>query len=93
MQKIQVIILQEFAKGLEFYSTIFENVLIMGDFNFEVADAAMKSFCHFYKRRSLVVEPTCFKNPKNQSCVDLFFFNCHKQFVETKVVETGLSDF
>ena len=62
MQKIQVIILQEFPKGLEFYSTIFENVLLMGVFNFEVTDAAIKSFCHLYKRRSLAVEKTCFKN-------------------------------
>ena len=37
----------------------------MGVFNFEVTDAAMKSFCHLYKRRSLAVEKTCFKNSES----------------------------
>ena len=42
----------------------------------------MKSSCYFYKLRKLVIEPTCSKNPENQSCRDLLL-----------TVETGSPDF
>ena len=66
------------------------------NFPSEVTDAAMKSFCHFYKLRitrirSLVVEPACSKNLGNQSCIEFFLINYHKQFVKTKVENSHLS--
>ena len=42
---------------------------------------------------SSVNEPTCYKNPLNTSCIDLFFTNNVKSFQKTFVSETGLSDF
>ena len=38
-------------------------------------------------------EPTCYKNPLNPSCIDLFFTNNVNSFQKTFVLETGLSDF
>ena len=38
-------------------------------------------------------EPTCFKNPDNPSCIDLFITNKFNSFQSTITVSTGLSDF
>ena len=38
-------------------------------------------------------EPTCYKNPENPSCIDLFLTNCPRSFHNTCLYETGLSDF
>ena len=42
---------------------------------------------------NLVKEPTCYKNPDNPSCVDLFVTNFPRSFMKTTTVTTGLSDF
>ena len=43
--------------------------------------------------KSLNKEPTCFKNPNNPSCIDLFLTNRSKYFQNTSTIETGISDF
>lgn len=74
--------LQEIAKELELYSNNFDNVFIMGDYNSEVSDAAMKSFCHFCKLRSFVVNPASSNNSENQSCIDLFLTNVNNLSIQ-----------
>ena len=37
--------------------------------------------------------PTCYKNPKNPFCIDLFITNKNLYFQDTNAFETGLSDF
>ena len=51
----------------------------------------MSEFCEILK--NLIKDPTCFKNPQNPSCIDLIISNQPKSFQNTKVIETGLSDF
>ena len=41
--------------------------------------------------RSLVKEPTYFKNPENPSCIGLILTNKPRNFIKTGVIETGLS--
>ena len=41
----------------------------------------------------MIKQPTCFKNPKNPSCVDLFLTNRPRSFCNSYIIETGLSDF
>ena len=53
----------------------------------------MESFCEIYELRSLINEPTCYKNPLNSSCIDLFLTNNVNSFQKTFLSETGLSDF
>ena len=53
----------------------------------------MASFCEIYELRSLINEPTCYKNPLNSSCIDLFLTNNVNSFQKTFVSETGFSDF
>ena len=38
-------------------------------------------------------EPTCYKNPENPNCIDLFLTNWPRSFHNTCLYETGLSDF
>ena len=38
-------------------------------------------------------EPTCYKNPDNPSCIDLFLTNRPRTFQCTTTIETGISDF
>ena len=38
-------------------------------------------------------ETICYKNPENPSCIDLFLTNCSRNFHNTFLYETGLSDF
>ena len=65
----------------------------MGDFNSEVSENEMSHFCGTYHFKSLLKEPTCFKNPQNPSCIDLFLTNSSRSFQNTKAIETGISDF
>ena len=53
----------------------------------------MSVFCDSYDLRSLIKEPTCYKNPENSSCLDLILTNNPKCFKGSCVVETSLSDF
>ena len=41
----------------------------------------------------LVWVPTCYKNPKNPSCIDLILTNSQRSFQSSCAIETGLSDF
>ena len=48
---------------------------IKGDFNFEASDSAISVFCDTYDLKSLIIEPTCYKNPNKPSCIDLILTN------------------
>ena len=50
-------------------------------------------FALSFKLKSTVKEPTCYKNPENPSCIDLFLTNCRRSFHNTCLHETGLSYF
>ena len=65
----------------------------MGDFNIELKEAIMTTFCSQYKLKTLNEEPTCFKNYTNPSCIDLYLTNCPKSFQSNLTIETSLSDF
>ena len=65
----------------------------MGDFDVEPNDANMKDFCQMYGCKNIVKDKTCFKNPINQTCIDLIVTNRPKSFQDSEVIETGLSDF
>ena len=85
--------LRQLQKQLEAFSERYEHFLIMGDFNGDVSDPSMTPFCTLFKLKSIVKEPTCYKNPENPSCIDLFLTNCPRSFHNTCLYETGLSDF
>ena len=53
----------------------------------------MDSFCAIYHLKSLIKEPTCYKNPEKPTCIDLILTNFPRQFQATLTLQTGLSDF
>ena len=57
--------LRQLQKQLEAFSERYEHFLIMGDFNADVSDPSMTSFCTLFKLKSIFKEPTCYKNPEN----------------------------
>ena len=62
----------------------------MGDFNSEFSE---NPFCNVNSLKTLNRGPTCFKNPSNPSCIDLFLTNRQQGFQQTHAIETGISDF
>ena len=65
----------------------------MRDFNVVVSEPSVTSFCTLFQLKSIVKERTCYKNPENPSCIDLFLTNCPRSFYNTCLYETGLSAF
>ena len=84
--------LQFLGAGLEHYLPLYDNVILIGDFNSEVIEFSMSQFCETFNLKNLVKEPTCFKNPINPSCIDLILTNRFRSFNNTLAIETGLSD-
>ena len=70
--------LRVLTKGILFYSKVYENILLMGDYNAEITETNMSSFCEIYHLTD-IMQPICFKSFK--FIMQIFSF------------ETGLSDF
>ena len=47
----------------------------MGDYNAKITETNMQFFCEIYHLTDIIKQPTCFKNPSNLSCIDLFLTN------------------
>ena len=62
-------------KGLDIHMNKYDNILFLEDFNSERLENYLNNFCNVYNLRNIVKEPTCFKNPDNPSCIDLFLAN------------------
>ena len=85
--------LDALSKYLDLYSSKYEKVLILGDFNAGIEEKHMKCFYDNYNLKSLIKQPTCYKNPDNTTYIDLMLINAPRSFQSTCVLETGLSDF
>ena len=86
------VFLHEIGTVLDFYSS-YDKFLIVGDLNMQEGDVCFDEFLDQFHVKNLVKEPTCYKNPDNPSCVDLFITNNSRSFMKTTTVSTGLSDF
>ena len=84
--------LNELTPILDKYLSKYDNYLLLGDFNSEINEVIMKEFCDSYNLKNLINEPTCFKSLLHPSSIDLILTNRPKQFKDSKVIETGLSD-
>ena len=78
---------------LDKYCQLYDNIILLGDFNSEITEPAMKEFCELFNLKNLVKENTCFKSLENPSCIDLILTNRYRSFQNTHAIETGLSDF
>ena len=85
--------MNELGKALDIYLHKYDHSLRIGNFNSEISERLIHDFCNVYNLESLSNTPTCFKNPKNPSCIDLLLTNSKKNFNQTVVLESGLFDF
>ena len=85
--------LLQIKNAIDFCSKSYENIILIGDFNVEISDSHMDSFCAIYHLKSLIKEPTCYKNPEKPTCIDLILTNFPRQFQATLTLQAGLSDF
>ena len=83
--------LRHASKVIDKFMGNYENMIILGDLNVETSEVIMKNFCEMYILRNLINEPTCYKNAKNPSCIDVILTNCPSCFNDSMTVETGLS--
>ena len=67
--------LKEIGKSLDIYSSRYDNFFLLGDLNAEPKEQPVKDFCQVYNCKNIIRENTCFKNPENLSCIDLFITN------------------
>ena len=81
------------GKYIDEYLINYDNIILLGDFNIQPTELEMINFCSIYNLKNLVNEFTCFKNQENPSCVDLILTNKPRSFQNTRIIETGLSDF
>ena len=58
--------LKALSDVLEAHSSIYIEKLILGDFNVEVDDQNIKTFCDNYSLTSLIKPPKCYKNPSQR---------------------------
>ena len=78
---------------LDFHSSSYSNIIILGDFNVGVEEPNMKTFCENYTLQSLIKQHTCYKNPSRPTCIDLILTKVPRSFQSTCVIEIWLSDF
>ena len=67
--------LAQLNKKFNFYSSKYENIVLLGNFNAEMTNTHMKEFCPVYNFRSLIKDPTCFKNPENPTTIGHILIN------------------
>ena len=65
----------------------------MGDLNSEVSENCLNGFSNVNSLKTLNRGPTCFKNPNNQPCIDLFLTNRQQCLQQICAIETGIFDF
>ena len=85
--------LKELGKATEFYSITYENIIIMSDFNAEISEPNLASFCTFYNFKNLISKPTCYKNPDNPSCIWFNFNKLSKLFLEKELLRLDYGIF
>ena len=85
--------LETLSKSLALYSSSYENLIIVGDFNVCVEEISMSGFCNTFGLKSLKKGATYYKNSENPSSINLILTNNPRSFQNSCVIETGLSDF
>ena len=78
---------------MDLFTTKYERLLFLGDFNAGMEDSSIKIFCSNFNLTSMINKPTCYKNPYKPTCIDLILTNCPGYFQNSCVIETRLSGF
>ena len=76
---------------LNVYSTRYEDVLLLEDFNVDREEGHVGTFSELYNLRCTMKKQACFQNPINP--INLVLANIPPSFQNSSVIETGLLDF
>ena len=77
------------SKNLDFYSSKYENFIVIGDFNAEMTNSCLEEFCPSNNLQNLMKQPTCFKNADHPTLIDHSLTNHPKSFHSSSAYETG----
>ena len=83
--------ISELNLALNFFSPIYENFVLLGDFNLSTENPDLKNFMCSFDLERLIDSPTCYKSI-NPTCIDLILTNKKNHFMKFATFETGLSD-
>ena len=78
------------SKIQDFYSSIYDNKVVFGDFNLEILHPVMLSFMSNENLINPMKGNTCFES--KGSCIDLILTNRRYSFKHTSSTKRGLSD-
>ena len=80
------------SEAIDTNMNMFENSIVIGDFNALSSDCSLCEFGDVYNLQNLIDEPTCYKNPNNPSSIDVILTIRKRSFHDSTAIETGLSD-
>ena len=72
--------LETLSKNLASYSSSYENLIIIGDYNVSVEETSISGFCDTFGLKSLIKDATCYKNPEKPSSIVLILTNNPRSF-------------
>ena len=72
--------LETLSKNLASYSSSYENLIIIGDYNVSVEETSISGFCDTFGLKSLIKDATCYKNPEKPSSIGLILTNNPRSF-------------
>ena len=82
-----------FEKSCEEVLEKYENVIIIGDLNFNMLqDNVLSQMCPPYNLTNIIKEPTCFKS-NNATLIDVMLVTKRRKFIKGFSIDTGISDF
>ena len=82
-----------FEKMNEVVFENYENVVIIGDLNFNMLqDNVLSQMCPLYNLTNIITEPTCFKS-NNATLIDVMLVSKRRKFLKGFSFDTGISDF
>ena len=73
------------------YLKSYEDFVIMGDFNANQSNPAMKTFLNQHKGKNIIKSKTCYKSQEG-SCIDLIITSRHSLHQLSHAFEAGISD-
>ena len=81
------------SKNINAFSTKYDNILLMGDFNLTIENKHLKELLilSLFILKSLILSPTCFQ-PINPTWIDLISINQEGLFINFNTCEVGRSD-
>ena len=70
------------SNSIDLYNQNYDKFTLVGDFNSEDTEPHLAQFLYEHDFKNLVRHITCYKNPYNPSCIDLFITNNAKPLLK-----------